>query len=178
MEVGAGEYTDAPYRDEGPVIELSDLAYLAGAWAGNGHAQYPTIPEADYREELVFSSDGKNPFIHYVQRTWRIGVGSEEPLFWESGFLIDRGNGTFEMASSQQSGRMEILRGNALAGPKREVALELNSVSIVNDDRMIRSQRIYHFRPGSLSYELRMSTKVNPTMDVHLRATLSKNNPT
>ena len=96
-------------------ISISDLTYIAGTWEGSGHAEYPTIQPIDYREELIFTLNKKDLVIHYEQRTW-IKSSDErhnEPIFWESGFFIDKNNGLFDLVSAQKTGRMEILRGSA-----------------------------------------------------------------
>ncbi len=49
---------------------VADLASLAGVWKGEGRAEYPTITPTEYREETVFSTNGKDPVVHYEQRTW------------------------------------------------------------------------------------------------------------
>lgn len=159
-----------------PAIRLPDLIRLKGVWTGTGHAQYPTIQPADYREELVFTANDKDPVLHYEQRTWRAMAGSQasEPLFWESGFLIDRGEGNFELVSAQRSGRVEVLRGKAVAEARNVIVIALSSVSIVNDERMLRSARTLRISPDALEYELEMATKTNPTMDTHLSARLTR----
>ncbi|MEX1139891.1 MAG: heme-binding beta-barrel domain-containing protein [Bacteroidota bacterium] len=130
----------------------------------------------EYSEELTFTDNKKDPVIHFEQKTWikSTGAGSREPLFWESGFLLDKGGGIFELVSAQKSGRMEILRGKARRMDPNTLELPLTSVSIVNDDRMIRSGRTYTFSPHKLTYELSMSTTVNPSFQKHVAAQLTK----
>ena len=155
--------------------QSSLLAALRGTWTGTGHAEYPTINPADYREELTFTSDGKHSMLHYAQRTWKLTPGSgPEPLFWESGFFIDKEDGTFEMASAQQSGRMEILRGAAVRGKDGEIILEMNSATIVNDERMVQSQRVFTIGKDTLSYVLNMSTTAVPKLSLHASAQLNR----
>lgn len=158
-----------------PDVQFSDLLFLTGAWAGSGHAEYPTISPADYRDQIVFTSDHKHSILHYVQQTWKVReAGDPEPLFWESGFIIDKGNSIFEVVSAQQSGRMEVLRGKAAKDDRGEVVLDLHSETIVNDERMLHSQRVFRFYPDRVEYELKMSTKANPNLQRHASAMLTR----
>ena len=157
-------------------ISIKDLLHIVGEWEGTGHAEYPTISPLDYREQLFFSNNGRDPVIHYEQRSWIKSSANknEEPIFWESGFIIDNGDGLFELVSAQKSGRVEILRGNSekLAGGK--IKLDLVSVSIVNDDRVIRSGRNFTFSKSEIEYELKMSMSSSPAYQKHLSAKLTK----
>ena len=116
--------------------------------------------------------------IHFEQRTWikSLEARNDEPLFWESGFLIDKGSSLFELVSAQKSGRVEILRGNAQKTEDGALKLHLVSVAILNDDRMIRSGRLLHFQRETLDYELEMSTTKNVTYQKHLAARLTHKN--
>lgn len=157
-------------------IGFEQLHGAIGTWEGFGHAQYPTIEPIDYREELIISCNYKGPVFHYVQRTWKIvkpdTVG--EPIFWESGFLIDRDDSTFELVSAQKSGRVETLRGPAALSDGNGVTIELASANIINDDRLIRTWRRFVFSPNSIRYQMKMSTKSHPMADVHLLSELTK----
>ena len=157
-------------------ILLNDLIYLVGKWQGIGYAEYPTIQPVEYREELIFTINNKDSVIHFEQRTWILSSDkrNNEPIFWESGFLIDKGKGLFEMVSAQKSGRMEILRGSAQRIHDDKIKLPLASVSVLNDDRMIRSGRVFTFSKNVLHYELAMSTTANPSYQRHLASRLTK----
>lgn len=156
-------------------ISLTNFAYIIGRWEGSGRAEYPTIVPRDYGEELVFAVNGKDAAIHFEQRTWIKSADERngEPLFWESGFLLDKGEGLFEMVSAQKSGRVEILRGGAQKTDETIIRLDLASVAIFNDDRMIRSGRMLHFHGETLVYELWMSTTKNVAYQRHLVARLT-----
>ena len=159
-------------------VSLADFAYIVGRWEGSGRAEYPTIAPLDYREELIFAANSKDSVIHFEQRTWikSLDTKNDEPLFWESGFLIDKGSGLFELVSAQKSGRVEILRGKAERTNEGTLKLHLVSVAILNDDRMIRSGRLLHFQKETLEYELEMSTTKNVTYQKHLSARLTLKN--
>ena len=158
-------------------IPFSALAGIAGAWSGTGHAEYPTISPADYHEELVLSSNGKDAVIHFEKRTWVTSGDARhgEPLFWESGFIIDTGNGLFDVVVVQKGGRMEILKGGAHRDDKGGIVLDLKSTAIRNDPRMIQSERRIVWSGEILSYELLMSTTSNPRPARPLAARLTRN---
>lgn len=157
-------------------VTITDLGFIVGKWEGSGLAEYPTIVPIDYQEGLVFTRNDKDPVIHFEQRTWIVSSDEKngQPIFWESGFIIDRGEGRFELVSAQRSGRVEILRGEATETPDAGIDIDFTSVSISNDARMIKSGRRFRFRENVLDYELHMSTTGNPTYDRHLRAHLKR----
>jgi hypothetical protein len=151
------------------------LRELTGEWAGKGNAQYPTIDPVDYREEMVFSVNGNGNFIHYEQRTWITAPEERKdaPIFWESGFILNKGEGNIELVSAQQSGRVEILTGT-LKEKDGLLVLDLESKSIINDDQLIRSGRKFSVSEDSIKYELEMSTKKNPSYLIHLSGDLAR----
>lgn len=66
---------------------LAPLAWLIGRWEGAGVIGYPTIPEAQFGQEIEFSHDGR-PFLSYTSRMWKLDdEGNQvEPLATESGY--------------------------------------------------------------------------------------------
>jgi hypothetical protein len=157
-------------------LTIVNLTFIVGKWQGTGLAEYPTISPVDYDEGLVFARNDKDPVIHYEQRAWIKSSDKRngEPIFWESGFIIDKGNEQFELVSAQRSGRVEILRGEAKPTDGGGIEIDFFSVSISNDARMIKSGRRYRFSETTVDYELRMSTTDNPLFDRHLRARLRR----
>lgn len=53
---------------------------------------FQAVETASYREELRFGWVGLEPVLQYEQKTWWRG---DEPLHWESGFLIADDEGVF-----------------------------------------------------------------------------------
>lgn len=157
-------------------IAISDMGFIIGKWEGAGHAEYPTITSVDYEEGLVFTRNDKDPVIHYEQRTWIKSSGEDDgrPVFWESGFIIDKGEGVFELVSAQRSGRVEILRGSAQRSNGNGIEIDFSSVMISNDPRTIKSGRRFRFLENIIDYELHMSTIENPGYDRHLKARLRR----
>ena len=160
-------------------VTISDFGFIIGKWEGTGIAEYPTIRAVDYDEGLVFTRNDKDHVIHYEQRTWIKSSGEDngQPVFWESGFLIDKGDGVFELVSAQKSGRMELLRGQAKMSDGNGIELLLSSVIISNDPRTVKSGRKFRFLENVIDYELQMATSENPGYDRHLRARLRRPGP-
>ena len=88
---------------------MRKLAALEGSWRGGGKGDYPTIEAFEYEETLRFELDSSYPMIHYEQRT--LLLPAREPSHWESGFIRPMEDGTIEVSNSQDSGRVEVLRG-------------------------------------------------------------------
>ncbi len=97
----------------------------------------------------------------------------EEPIFWESGFIIDIGNSSFELVSAQKSGRVEILKGKAEL-VNNKIKLDLVSVKIVNDEKMIRSGRVFTFSKSDIEYKLKFCISTNHAFQKHLSAKLTR----
>lgn len=139
-------------------------------WRGSGVTEYPAIERTDYTEETTWSMNGKDPVIHFEQKTWKeAGI----PVFWESGFLIDRDD-KIEMISAQKSGRVEIL-----AGPLRQTSPDtyeilLESVHIINDQRVVGSRRHFWLTPEKITYELDMKTHSHDSYAAHLKGTIRR----
>ncbi len=66
---------------------LEHLAFLIGTWRGLGVLGYPTVTEARFEQEIVFSHDGR-PFLSYSSRSWLIDDDANRlrPSGTESGF--------------------------------------------------------------------------------------------
>lgn len=157
-------------------MKINGLGFLAGTWLGNGIAQYPTIETIDYKEELIFQMIDEFPVLHYEQKTWVQNDNGlfEKPIFWESGFIIEKENETFQLCNAQKSGRMEILNGTLIQLNKNQFELSLNSENIYNDPRIIKSVRIFSLTENVLTYELLMLTNNNSGFDIHLKASLKR----
>ena len=158
------------------IVTINTIAFIAGEWEGTGRAEYPTIAPLDYKENLAISLNKKDSVLHYEQRTWvkSSDQRNDEPIFWESGFIIDKGEGMFMLVSAQKSGRVETLNGTAEQLDGGRIKLMLDSVSIHNDERMVQSRRILHLSHDALHYEHAMSTTTNKEMKRHLSAQLKR----
>ena len=92
----------------------------------------------------MFSHNEKDAVIHYEQRDWikSNGERNNEFLSWESGFIIDKGDGISEMLCAHFSGRSELLKGSAQKRDNGRLKLKVKSHTILNDDRLVRSGRM------------------------------------
>ncbi|MBE0539189.1 MAG: FABP family protein [Ignavibacterium sp.] len=156
-------------------MEIDKLNLLTGVWKGKGVAQYPTIQTVDYTEELVFNKQDGFNVMFYEQKTWvknEAGIFNK-PIFWESGFLIDKGK-YIELCSVQLSGRMEVLIGELTNSADNKLEINFHNKNIFNDERMIRSGRRFAFSEREINYEVMMSTKENLDFNIHLKAELKK----
>jgi hypothetical protein len=127
----------------------------------------------NYKETLTFNFDGLNDLIHYEQRTWLIP--NDIPSHWESGFIkpIEDEENVFEISNSQDSGRVEVLRGKYFR-ENDTIILHFKMKLIQNDPRIVSSERIFTIEGNQLSYVKKMATKNIPTHQQHLEATLLK----
>jgi len=156
-------------------MEIDKLNFLTGVWKGKGVAQYPTIQTVDYTEELVFKKQDEFNVVFYEQKTWvknEAGIFNK-PIFWESGFLIDKGE-YIELCNVQLSGRMEVLIGEVINSADNKLEINFLNKNIFNDERMIRSGRRFAFSKREINYEVLMSTKENLDFNIHLKAELKK----
>jgi len=155
---------------------MSLLAVLAGSWRGTGRGEYPTIENFRYDERLRFEVDSSYPLIHYEQRTRLSPRG--DASHWESGFIRPVAGGSVEISNSQDSGRVEVLRGRATSDGRSGLSLrlELDSVVLDHDPRLHRTRRLLTVHGDTLVYEVMMATHTTPRprLQGHLRAALQR----
>ena len=155
-----------------PIVSLTSLV---GTWKGRGLAVYPTIEATEYLEETKFELIEEERVMFFEQRTWHVESDRNgAPLHFESGYIIAKQDGTFELVNSQNNGRTEVMSGiiSMFSGDTFHLALESKSFS--NDDRMIRTTRDIYIDDNVLKYYVNMATKITPKFQHHLEATLMK----
>lgn len=154
-------------------LKTAKLHFLLGEWQGNGNGKFPTITSFDYTETLTFKFDGTNDLIHYEQRTWL--KPNHTPSHWESGFIkpIDGQENFFEISNSQDSGRVEVLKGE-LVTEQQTHTLHFKMKLLHNDPRVVSSERIFTIKDNQLSYIKKMATQNTPEHQQHLQAELHK----
>ena len=152
------------------------LSALEGTWAGRGSGRYPTIESFDYEETVRFEREITEPLTHYEQKTRLIPSG--EPSHWESGFIRQMEGDAVEILNSQNSGRVEVLRGRWTidAQSPTELHFTFDSVALENDPRLVRTRRIWTVRDDTLRYEVLMATRTTPEpkLETHLQAVLTR----
>ena len=150
------------------------LSNLHGSWKGKGSGKFPTIDSFEYEEQLEFEVDSSYPLIHYEQRTFLLPT--QEPSHWESGFIRIVDGVFIEISNSQDSGRVEILRGKMLVTSDSSYELDLSSISLENDPRLISTRRLIKFTNNSIEYSQFMHTNTTKESKVlpHLTAVLDR----
>jgi hypothetical protein len=146
--------------------DLEPVAWLLGAWAGEGEGWYPTVADFAYREESTWTHAGK-PFLAYTQTTRALDDG--RPLHGERGYLRVAG-GQFEFVVAHSNGVVEIETGAV------DSVIALRSISVAcapgAKDTSVLDRRIW-LDGEVLRYELGM-TAVGQPHTPHLRATLHR----
>lgn len=152
---------------------LEALLRLIGTWEGFGTIEFPTLETVPYREVLEIQEGRNGQYLHYLQHTWRQEDGREIGSHHETGFITTGVNGTIRILSAQGSDRVEILHGD-VSSKGGVVAIELTSIDIAGDDRMIRSWRSLQLDGEELAYTMGMATTQVPEGAIHLTARLNR----
>jgi hypothetical protein len=144
---------------------------LAGKWAGEGFAKFPTIDDTAYTEETEFKPDEYKDSIHFVQKTWYKNETEKNghTVFWDTGFILLHED-TILFHSLQVGGRIEQYQLSEY-GDNR---FTFNSSSILVDPKAMRSQRIFTIAGDAIRYEMNMATHQAPEFQNHLKADLKK----
>lgn len=144
---------------------------LVGAWEGNGNGEFPTIDPFTYREILVVSElDG---VLHYRQSTWVRDGTDEVASHQETGFISVGEDGNVAMYNAQGIDRVAVLSGSVHTDGDT-VILELESVILAGDDRMLHSWRNFELEGDGLRYTMGMATTQVPDGALHLTARLDR----
>jgi len=144
---------------------------LPGLWCGEGFAQYPTIRNTAYTEELRFVPNKDKQVILYTQKSWYKNhtENDKKTVFWDTGFIICKDE-VIQLISAQSSGRAEVY----LLISNTTNTFTFNCVQIINDNKTTVSQRIFTINDAWLDYQLNMSTQQNTQFQNHLSASLAK----
>jgi hypothetical protein len=156
---------------------MQHLAALAGMWHGTGRGRYPTIAPFEYSEALVVEVDLAYPLMHYEQRT--VLQPGDEAGHWESGFIRPLEDGQVEMSSAQDSGRVEVLRGHVSVAAPQGWEMQLDSVVLGHDPRLVQTRRVFTLTGDELRYVKYMATHTTPepVLQQHLEALLYRGRP-
>jgi len=98
--------------------DVEPIAFLLGAWRGEGQGDWPTSGSFRYGEEMTFEHEGK-AFLLYSQRSW--AAEERTPLHFERGFFRLAGPGRVEVVLAHPLGIVEVAEGT-LSGTAIEVA--------------------------------------------------------
>lgn len=152
------------------------LELLIGAWRGTGKGEYPSIEPFTYVEEIKFQDNGFRDVIQYEQCTW-LDTNRTSPSHWETGLIRLLSEHEIEIINAQIGRRVEVLVGEVLPKGQRRFVVDLNSITIANDARMVGTQRHIEISGDQLHYTMSMAMTKVPTMTHHLQATLRRVTP-
>ena len=156
------------------------LAFLLGAWEGEGVVEYPTIERTLFKQRIEFAQNGK-PFLHYTSRSWEIDQAGTVlgPLNMETGFWrprpMDKDEGSddipLEVLLSHPTGFLEAMMGE-IRGPRIEIATQgLLKMESAKDYR--RGHRLYGLVKGELMWVYEMEAMGQP-LQPHISAALKR----
>jgi hypothetical protein len=149
------------------------LELLIGTWCGSGKGEYPSIEPFTYVEEIKFQDNGFRDVIQYEQRTW-LDVNRTNPSHWETGLIRLLSEHEIEIINAQIGRRVEVLVGEILPKGQQHFAVDLNSIKIANDARMVGTERHLEISGDQLHYTMSMAMTKVPAMTHHLQATLRR----
>lgn len=151
--------------------DLMPVAWLLGAWHGNGKGEYPGIEAFEFEQEIAFAHDAR-PFLHYFSRTWITDASGARirPGALETGFLrlVD---GQPELVLAHPTGYAEIWYGD-LEGARLRLATDLVARTSSAKD-YTAGQRMYGLVDGSLMYAYDMAA-LGHEMQSHLWGKLER----
>lgn len=152
---------------------------LAGKWAGEGFAQFPTIQATAYTEQTEFRPDELKDSIFFEQKTWYKNDTPQNghTVFWDTGFILLRDEHIL-LHSAQVGGRIEQYRlTESHSDPLAATRFVFDSSAIIVDPKAVRSQRIFTISRDTfdaIDYELNMATHQAPEFQNHLKARLRR----
>lgn len=149
------------------------LQTLIGTWEGEGSGRFPTIDDFRYLEVLEIVAGYDEPLLHYKQRTWTMAGDEQSESHTETGFIGVSDDGMVEITSVQGLDRLEVLRGEVSVSDEG-MFLDVKSVDVFLDDRVLRSWRTIVFDTELLTYTMGMATNRVPDGGAHLAAKLSR----
>lgn len=150
--------------------DLAPLAFLLGAWHGEGLGEYPTIDTFRYGEELSFTHVG-DAYLVYTQRSW--SLDDDSPVHLERGFLRPGGGDALELTLAHPLGLTEVSEGS-LDGTAFEVATGVGGMGRTTTGMAVTGLvRRYRVDGPTLVYEVDMATETTP-MTRHLAAVLRR----
>lgn len=155
-----------------PTSELPEavrpVAWLIGAWHGDGVGAVPggDQPDYPYAEQLVFSCDG-SPWLTYATRTVAPDDGRwlhSETGWWRPLPVAEDGTVPLEVVLSRPTGVTEVLIGemrDGPAGPQIEMATDVVART-PTAPAVTAEKRMYAVRGGKLMYAVDLAAGDSP----------------
>jgi hypothetical protein len=150
--------------------DVEPIAFLIGAWRGEGHGVYPTIASFDYGEEIRFAAVPGKPFLTYQQRTW--ALDDQRPLHSETGYWRPKPGGRVEVVLAHPTGLAEIEEGTVDGGVIALVATSISGTATAKEVQGL-SRRFELVDPEVLRYEVQLAAAGQP-LQGHLTAELRR----
>jgi len=150
--------------------DVEPIAFLVGAWRGEGRGVYPTIASFDYGEEIRFAAVPGKPFLTYQQRTW--ALDDQRPLHVETGYWRPKPAGRLEVVLAHPTGFAEVEEGTVEAGVIDLVATSIGRAATAKEVDGL-SRRFELTGPDVLRYEVRLAAVGQP-LQGHLTAELRR----
>lgn len=134
-------------------VDLMPLAWLLGAWHGNGRSEYPGAEAYDFEQDVAFTHDGRS-FLHFFSQSWVTDEAGERtgPGDLETGFLRAVGNDKVELVLAQPAGYAEIWYGE-IDGPRLTLATDVVARTVTASE-YTAGQRMYGLVEGALMYAI------------------------
>ena len=150
--------------------DVEPIAFLIGAWRGEGHGVYPTIASFEYGEEIRFTAVPGKPFLAYQQRTW--ALDDQRPLHAETGYWRPKPDGRLEVVLAHPTGIAEIEEGTLDGGTIDLVATSIGRTATAKEVEGV-SRRFELLGPDVLRYEVQLAAEGQP-LQGHLSAELRR----
>ncbi|MDQ1517749.1 MAG: hypothetical protein QOE80_3579 [Actinomycetota bacterium] len=150
--------------------DVESIAFLLGAWRGEGQGVYPTIASFAYGEEIRFAALPGKPFLAYQQRTW--ALDDQRPLHAETGYWRPKPDGRLEVVLAHPTGIAEIEEGTV---DGTTIDLTATSIGLSATAKEVKglSRRFELDGDGVLRYEVHLAA-AGQSLQGHLTAELRR----
>jgi hypothetical protein len=152
--------------------ECAPVAWLIGAWHGEGVGGYPTIDDFRFAQEVTFEQNGK-PFLSYTSRSWMLDDAGERarPLATETGYWRPHEDGRLEVLLSHPTGYAEIWEGT-VDGPRIEIRTDMVART-TSAKEYTSGHRMYGLVESDLMWAFDMAA-MGEVLQPHLSARLAR----
>jgi hypothetical protein len=150
------------------------LAWLIGAWAGNGHGEYETIESFQFGQEILFQQDGR-PFIHFMSRSWIVDAQGNHvrEAAQETGFIRPQEDRSLEVVMAHNTGFVEIWHGELHTEQPRFEIVSDAVARTASAKEYAGGKRLYGYVDGDLLYAFDMAA-MGKELQPHTHARLKR----
>lgn len=148
------------------------LAWLLGAWEGEGVVEYPTIKRTLFAQRVEFTHTTK-PFLAYTSRAWEIDPAGTRlrPLATETGYWRPQPDNELEVLLSHPTGFVETWHGRI-----RSARIEMSTdvvVRLPTAKEYTAGHRMYGLVDSQLLWRFDMAAVGQP-LQAHASAALAR----